>query len=267
MANLRINLPEIFGRHNNYAPIYLLSREINGSLYEDGGYGPVIDLSTSPDSQNVIVVDDLPSPASEATAPLPPPPPPDPPIEQEEQTVVPCTDPPGSPWPPCVAGEWLKEMRAAGIPDKDLPLYWGQIHAESRGEAEAVSPVGAAGIAQAMPRTAAEEYPRTEPSCEGVPRKGVGCSARFQAHYMERVESWLPPNARTTENTLAAYNYGIGSVRKKLAACSLAPGCSPTHWPSVQKMMPEETKRYVSVIADYSKRAGFTASGQFSLEF
>ena len=157
---------------------------------------------------------------------------------------------------------WLREMRRAQLPSEELGAYFGQVWAESRMQPDAVSPVGARGLAQGMPRTTAQEYPQTSPSCAGVDPHEPGCSSRFQVSYNRRIEGWLPPGARTPELRQAAYNWGIGNVRQKVAACTTLPGCTPTVWSTIAPMMPEETRNYISRIAEYAGTFRAAAAGE-----
>src|SRR5574340_387036 len=89
---------------------------------------------------------------------------------------------------------------------------------ESRYRAEAVSPVGAVGIAQFMPATAAEF---------GVdPRnafQSIDATGKYLARLYGMTGSW--------RDALAAYNWGIGNLRRKGLAAA-----------------PEETRNYYTQI-------------------
>ena len=139
---------------------------------------------------------------------------------------------------------WHREL-AARVGRVELANLYAQADTESRFRPEAVSPVGAAGVAQFMPRTWAEESPRTEPSCAGRPPTDVRCAARAQHAYMNRIEKWVPRGARTIENTWAAYNWGAGNVKKAVNKCEAAIGCDPENWRDMKRFVPTETKNYV----------------------
>lgn len=113
----------------------------------------------------------------------------------------------------------IASLRAAetrhGIPSG---LLVRQAWQESRFNPAAVSPVGARGLMQFMPATAAEW---------GVNVASVESSADGAARYMK----WLYGRLGSWSLALAAYNWGIGNVlRKGLAAA------------------PKETQDYVSQI-------------------
>ena len=164
-----------------------------------------------------------------------------------------------------VEGAWAAEL-VDRVGRLELANLYAQADTESRFQPAAVSPVGARGVAQFMPRTWAEEAPRTEPSCEGVQPTDVGCSARAQQSYMQRVEGWLPRGARNIENTWAAYNWGAGNVRKAVRQCEAALGCDPENWRDMEHMVPHETKRYVKRNKRVSvglRRGSFDVSFEF----
>lgn len=144
---------------------------------------------------------------------------------------------------------WKLEMDAADATDEELATLWAKTDTESRFNHLAVSPVGALGAPQFMPRTGAEEFKKTEPSCDGVSLHDVPCSARAQIGYSRTLESWLPPDARTPELVQASYNWGIGRVRIAIANCHNIPGCNPTVWDTIKPLMPGETKAYVDRIS------------------
>ena len=171
--------------------------------------------------------------------PLPEPPDPTPPPPPQRIRGNPDPDDRGS-----VERVWRAEL-AERVGRLELANLYAQADTESGFRPKAVSPVGAEGVAQFMPRTWAEESPRTEPSCAGVPPTDVPCSARAQQAYMTRIEKWVPRGARSIENTWAAYNWGAGNVKKAVRRCEAAMGCDPENWRDMERFVPTETKRYV----------------------
>ena len=172
----------------------------------------------------------------------------------------PLPDPIPDPVPTVIVGVtlttediWLAEMELANVPISKLAEYYGQIVAESSFNPRAESPAKARGLAQGMPRTIGEEYPRTEPSCEDISPYEPACSARFQVSYRDRITHWLPPDARTPELEQAAYNWGIGSIRKVIAMCRTLPGCNPLVWATIEPFVPAETKGYIVAIARHAE--------------
>lgn len=85
-------------------------------------------------------------------------------------------------------------------------LIYAIIEAESGGDPLAVSPVGAKGLMQLMPATA-KEVSVVEPF---DPLQNImgGC------RYLARIRTWLANSDFMIPLILAAYNAGIGTVRK-----------------------------------------------------
>lgn len=91
-----------------------------------------------------------------------------------------------------------------GIP---WPLMAAEIWQESRFDPSAVSPVGALGIAQFMPATAADL---------GIDPLDPFESIDAMGHYLNEIKSYLTQALGKTPDwseVLAAYNWGMGSVR------------------------------------------------------
>lgn len=104
-------------------------------------------------------------------------------------------------------------------------LLTAQLHAESGFDPNAVSPVGAQGIAQFMPATAAQF---------GInpfdPAQAIDAQAHYMAELYNQFNSW--PLA------LAAYNWGAGHVSRLLQQTA--------DWFNA---VPDETRNYVEKIA------------------
>lgn len=108
--------------------------------------------------------------------------------------------------PPQYAADIRNAEQANGLPPNLLArLLWQ----ESRYNPAAVSPVGAQGIAQFMPSTA-QEY--------GVDVTNAQSSIEGAGRYL----AWLRRQFGTWEETLAAYNWGIGNVKRKGLAAAPA---------------------------------------------
>lgn len=126
-----------------------------------------------------------------------------------------------------------------GVTLTQAVLLASQILAESEFKADAVSPAGAVGLAQAMPDTwtdhMAGRAERTDP------KKSI----EFQIKYMRWIEAYLEKSDEYGDVTfydnavLYAYNWGIGNTIKYYAK----PG---------SRRLPYETKRYVDTIHDYA---------------
>ena len=151
------------------------------------------------------------------------------------------------------------EYRRAGMAAHAAWLL-AQLEAESAFDPMAESPVGALGLAQFMPPTAAEEFPLTDPPCADVDRTDPVCSARAQARYMRRVAQWVDDRG-DLHLAAAGYNAGAGHIAKQQRACAAAMGCDPGRWfGNVEKfcMRPEwacrESRTYLQRIAEHSRR-------------
>lgn len=121
--------------------------------------------------------------------------------------------------PPAKAAPYLDAIANAeatyGIPTN---LLARQIKAESNFNPNAVSPVGAIGISQFMPATAAElGIDPTDPFAS------INAQGKYLRSLYDQTGSWI--------SALAAYNWGIGNVLKKGTA-----------------NLPAETAKYVATI-------------------
>lgn len=98
---------------------------------------------------------------------------------------------------------------------------------ESRYNPAAISPVGAVGLMQFMPATAAEFGidPRN-------PLQSIDAAGKYLSQLYAQFKSW--PLA------IAAYNWGPGNMRKHLTK----------HGGLNTAMLPEETRKYLSIAAD-----------------
>lgn len=128
----------------------------------------------------------------------------------------------------------------------DWLLLKAQVKQESRFNPKAVSPVGAKGLSQFMPKTWLEwedETPGIQNQFRDYNPFNPEDSIRVQAAYM----NWLRKiiSANTKENilewTLAAYNWGIGNVKKEIK--------NKIHFDLA--VFPTETKIYVKKILAY----------------
>lgn len=111
-----------------------------------------------------------------------------------------------------VARTISSECRRAGLPPA---LVLAVIGVESGGDAFAVSPVGALGLMQLMPRTAravAREHglPWEGPRTLSDPVANVRLGVRYLAHLLTRYDD--------VETALAAYNWGPGRIGERLRA-------------------------------------------------
>ena len=115
------------------------------------------------------------------------------------------------------SGVILSAARSNGVPPV---LLWALIRQESRFRESARSSVGARGLAQFMPATAAEW---------GVDVTDGESSINGAARYL----SWLYRQVGTWRRAVCAYNWGVGNVKRK----------------GVDNL-PAETANYVRVVYD-----------------
>ena len=105
---------------------------------------------------------------------------------------------------------------------------------ESHFKPDAVSPVGAAGWSQFMPRTAKEWAQQVSPSCVGVSPLDPACSIRMQVAYTRQTRRWAAVSSLTRQDLEAKadaiYNGGIGNLWKEERACGRRPGCDKRRW-------------------------------------
>lgn len=116
-----------------------------------------------------------------------------------------------------VAGTIVREARRHGL---DPQLVLAVIHIESRGNAFALSPVGAMGMMQIMPATGAELAETLSEPWEGPgslfdPHLNVKLGVAYLRQLTDRYDS-LP-------TALAAYNWGPGRIDQKLRRGSPVP--------------------------------------------
>jgi soluble lytic murein transglycosylase-like protein len=146
-----------------------------------------------------------------------------------------------------------EEARAASSPPRAMQAYrsliiraarssaWGmaapvavlaaQIHQESRGDERARSPVGAMGLCQIMPSTAAwlaETHPELGRPDSLNPAWAVRAMCAYDRWIWERVRGAASGCDRWAM-TLSAYNGGLGWVVKKRAAAARL-GLEPGAW-------------------------------------
>ena len=123
-----------------------------------------------------------------------------------------------------------RNARAVWGLDAPVATFAGQVHQESRWRPEAVSPVGAQGIAQFMPATAdwiAEAYPALADQQPFNPGWGLRALVTYDRHLWERIKAATPCDRMAM--TLSAYNGGLGWVWRdqKLAT---AQGADSARW-------------------------------------
>jgi soluble lytic murein transglycosylase-like protein len=116
----------------------------------------------------------------------------------------------------------------------DWVLLKAQAKIESQFKPTAVSPVGAMGLTQFMPATWKEWSVKTGMAGDPDPFNPEH-SIAAQSMYMKWLLAYLGDNI---EHSLAAYNWGIGNVKKALKKRN-------GNW---RASAPHETKNYVTMI-------------------
>lgn len=143
------------------------------------------------------------------------------------------------------------------LPGVDCRLYKAQLFQESRLDPNAVSPVGARGLAQFMPATWAEV---SEAIGQGnASPHMVSPAINAGAYYMARLRrTWriMRPDADRHSLALASYNAGLGNMLKAQSVCNEAVLYSDIVecLPSITGHHSDETKTYVKRIWRYFTR-------------
>jgi soluble lytic murein transglycosylase-like protein len=132
----------------------------------------------------------------------------------------------------------------------DWLLLKAQVKQESAFKPDAVSPVGAQGLSQFMPKTWLEwedETPGVQDLKKDFDPFNPEDSIRVQAAYMnwlrQRILKQLGNADQLIEWQLAAYNWGIGNVEKKMK--------DSKNYYLIERTLPLETKDYVRNILLY----------------
>jgi len=138
--------------------------------------------------------------------------------------------------------------------------YWGyfpywkawkaQLYQESLLDPLAVSPVGAAGLAQFMPATWAEVSKKL--GIEGVNPRDAKHAIHAGAYYMSTLNrGWSSPRPALDRHWLAAssYNAGFGNLLKAQRACGNA-----SLYTDIIECLPEITGRHSAETITYVKR-------------
>lgn len=120
-------------------------------------------------------------------------------------------------------------------------LLAAQCAAESGWNPHAISSVGAKGLMQFVPATWGEWGHGKDPF---DPAASLDAGCRYMVWLMEKFESWESP----TEAAIAAYNWGIGNLRRARNHAIDDDKPSPTSWAAFNPYLPRETRGYVKRI-------------------
>lgn len=131
------------------------------------------------------------------------------------------------------------------IPDIDIDkLIKAVIYVESRGDVNAISPVGAKGLMQLMDETGEEWHKNLEMEGPYNPydeRQNVAIGKAYILWLLSKFSGDI-------ELALAAYNAGIGRIRGKLREHET------NSFDGISNHLPSETQKYVpSVLQKYRK--------------
>lgn len=141
------------------------------------------------------------------------------------------------------------------LPAWDWRWWKAQLYAESAMRPDAVSPAGAAGLAQLMPGThreiaAALRSPYASPH-------DVEYAIEAGAFYMRRMRSvWTAERPEEERRRLAqaSYNAGAGNIINAQRACKATTGRACTSWAEVSAFLPRITGRHARETLGYVSR-------------
>lgn len=138
---------------------------------------------------------------------------------------------------PAAEEEVIDVKKPTDVKFSDDPLVNAMVFVESRGKVDAVSPVGAQGLMQLMPKTGKERFDRLKKAgiLEGKYNpldkdQNLAIGTDYIYELIERFGS--------RELGLAAYNWGQGNVRKAMAKHG-------DSWDKIRAAAPRETRLYV----------------------
>jgi len=124
-----------------------------------------------------------------------------------------------------LCGIFVAEVERAGD-EEHWKRYFGQVTVESHWRPEARSRF-ACGLGQFTEATQGDEYPRTNPSCEGVDCTEPSCSVRALISYMDRLRIAFRKTLEPWPFAQASYNGGAGWIRREQRKCRETEGCDP----------------------------------------
>lgn len=125
----------------------------------------------------------------------------------------------------------IRSCRVVWGLDAPVAVMAGQVHQESKGDASAVSPVGAGGLAQFMPKTAewlADAHPELGRPDVWSPAWSLRALATYDLWIWQRIKGAASDCDRWAM-TLSAYNGGLGWVQRDRALAARQ-GLEPGRW-------------------------------------
>ncbi|MEI8631431.1 transglycosylase SLT domain-containing protein [Vibrio sp. PP-XX7] len=144
--------------------------------------------------------------------------------------------------------DWqIKKAARHYLPTISWQLYKAQLIQESALNADAVSPVGAAGLAQFMPETwdsISREMGITGSRLE--PELAVPAGAYYMAK-LRRVWKWPRPEEDRHNLALACYNAGCGNILKAQRLCG-----NPSRYTPIMACLPQVTGQHAVETLNYA---------------
>jgi len=140
----------------------------------------------------------------------------------------------------------IKSASLYYLPQWDWRWYRAQLEQESLLNPNAISPVGAVGIAQFMPATWTDM--QRELNFTGS-RNNVYKSIRAGAYYNKKLRNawkWKRPECDRRALTFASYNAGLGNILKSQKYCAGA-----THWPQIKLCLHRVTGEHANETTAY----------------
>lgn len=150
----------------------------------------------------------------------------------------------------------FRRHSARWLPQWDYRWLKAQCWQESSFRPTVVSPAGARGLCQFMPKTWAEVTAqlgmRASPN---NPRASIRAAA-FYMHRLRRQWIWERPEWDRRQLAQASYNAGLGSILAAQRECG-----SPRSWFEIRECLPEITGRHAAETVQYVERIEVFACG------
>lgn len=127
---------------------------------------------------------------------------------------------------PRIYDDAIRQAAHDWLPGVDWRLYKAQLVQESGLNPDAVSPVGARGLAQFMPATWADMVARfgwPQAVSPHTPGLAIAAGARYMAGLRRAAPAALSPEPDRHDYALASYNAGLGNVRRAWRLCGAPP--------------------------------------------